>query len=102
MIGPDATGVVVDGAPAEGGALAVHDGTLEADFVTVTVEGGLAVLLPQAATVSTTANTEAANWAVFRFTVAERITRTPTVDRIDRQTSSIFWHRLADVTGRPV
>jgi hypothetical protein len=68
VIGPDAAGVVVDG------ALAVHDGTLGADFVTVNVEGGLAVLPPQAATVSATADTAAANWAVFRFTVAERIT----------------------------
>jgi hypothetical protein len=67
VTGPDAAGVVVDG------ALAVQDGTLGADFVTVTVEGGLAVLPPQAATVSATAHTAAANWATFRLTVAERV-----------------------------
>lgn len=69
VIGPDAAAVVVDG------ALAIDDGAsgplrkLGADFVTVTVEGGLAVLPPQAATVSATAHTAAENWAIFRFTV---------------------------------
>lgn len=53
--GPDAAGLVVDG------ALAFHDGTLGSDFVTVTVEGGLDVLPPQAATVSATAHTAAPN-----------------------------------------
>ena len=55
--GPDATGLVVD----DGAALAFHDGTLDSDFVTVTVDGGFAVLLPQEATVSTTAHTATAN-----------------------------------------
>jgi hypothetical protein len=68
VIEPDAAGVAVDGALAiDDGASAVHDGSLGADFVTVTVEGGLAVLPPQAATVSPTAHTAAANWAIFRF-----------------------------------
>lgn len=75
VIGPDATGFVVNGAMAtEDGALAVHDGTLGADFVTVTVEGGLDVVLVQATTVKATPHSATAIWANFRFTVAERIT----------------------------
>ncbi len=59
---PDVAGVVADGALAMNeGPLAVHDGTLGADCVTVTVEGGLDVLLPpHAAMASTTAHTAAA------------------------------------------
>ena len=68
--GPDAAGAVVD----DDGALAVHDGTLGSDFVTVTVEGGLDVVPPQAATVSAIAHAAAANWVIFRITVAKRIT----------------------------
>jgi hypothetical protein len=60
--GPDTADVVDDGALAfDDGALAVHDGTLGSDFVTVTVEGGLDVLLPQAATISASAHTATPN-----------------------------------------
>ncbi len=72
VIGPTAAVAVV------GGAVAFHDGTtLEADSVTVTVDGGLAVLLPHAATVRATADTTAANPTMFPLTVAERITTDP-------------------------
>lgn len=68
VIGPDMTDVV--GALAiDGGALAFHDGALGADFVTVTVEGGLAVLPPQATTASAIADAAIVDWAIFRFTV---------------------------------
>lgn len=70
VIGPDAAGAVVDGAlEIDDGALAVHDGILGADFVTVTVEGGLAVLPPQPALASASAHTAAADWAVLLLTV---------------------------------
>jgi hypothetical protein len=75
VIGADATGVVVSGElVTEDGSLELHDGELDWDCVTVTVEGGLDVLPPQAAIVSATANVPVAIAAVFRFTVAERIT----------------------------
>jgi hypothetical protein len=75
VIGPDTTEVVVSGEEAtDEGALAVHDGILDCDCVTVTVAGGLAVLPPQAATVSATANAPVAIEAVLLFTVEERIT----------------------------
>jgi hypothetical protein len=75
VIGPDATVAVVSGEEAaDEGALAVHDGMLDCDWVTVTVAGGLAVLPPHAATVSATATAQVVIEEIFRFTVEERIT----------------------------
>jgi hypothetical protein len=91
VIGPAAAGVVDGSLLIDDGALAVHDGMLGSDFVTVTVEGGLDVLLPQAATVTATAHTAAANWTIFRFTVAERITGGSPAGLFQQRVSSGDW-----------
>jgi hypothetical protein len=79
VIGADATGLVVSGElKTDDGVLELHDGVLDWDCVTVTVEVGLDVVPPHAAivnaTATATANVPVAIAAVFRFTVEERIT----------------------------
>lgn len=74
---PVKSGIVIDPAVAvavAGDTVVFHDGRLGADCVTVTVDGELEVVLPQAATVTATAQAAPANRTMLPITVTERIT----------------------------
>jgi len=95
---PVKSGIVIEPAVAvavAGDTCVFHDGRLGADFVTVTVDGELEVVLPQAATGSATADTAPANQTIFpsNFTSAcctFRLARGNSQGRTHSETSSNY------------